>query len=108
MMAIDFAGAVYCPLSPREPTERLYGLIKQTQSHLILVDHLTRKRFTEDFSIWNVDTLLLNSNRSQMKDSLELLRQSCSKEDSAYVIFTSGSTGTPKAVCEFSMFIKIK
>ncbi|CAF4379848.1 unnamed protein product, partial [Rotaria sordida] len=32
VMAIEMAGGVYCPLSPRDPRHRLHALLQQTQS----------------------------------------------------------------------------
>ncbi|CAF4106619.1 unnamed protein product, partial [Rotaria sordida] len=47
MMAIEMAGGVYCPLSPRDPQHRLHGLVEQTHSRLVLVHHLTKKKFND-------------------------------------------------------------
>ena len=42
MMAIEMVGAVYCPLSPRDPQNRLHSLVQQTQSRLVLIHHPTK------------------------------------------------------------------
>ena len=44
-MAIEMAGGIYCPLSPRDPQHRLHALIQQTQSRLVLVHHCTTMKF---------------------------------------------------------------
>ncbi|CAF4246318.1 unnamed protein product, partial [Rotaria sordida] len=47
VIAIEMAGGVYCPLSPRDPEHRLHLLVEQTQSQLVLVHHLTKNKFND-------------------------------------------------------------
>ncbi|CAF4262243.1 unnamed protein product, partial [Adineta steineri] len=98
MMGIEMAGGVYCPLSPRDPQDRLYALIQQTHSRLVYVHHLTKGKL--DHTIVSLDLdLILNVN--DMDDGIDnscLLNVIMEGKDIAYIIFTSGSTGTPKAV----------
>lgn len=98
MIAIYMTDGAYCALPPRAPIHRLHGLIKQTQTHVILVHHLTKEKFTGDFEIWNVDTLMLHNYCKSAKYFEERMATSSSEDSLAYVIFTSGSTGLPKAV----------
>lgn len=97
-MGIIMTGGVYCPLSPRDPTHRLYALVQQTRTRVTLVHASTAVKFTDDFATLNIDSLVIgNTVHSEMDiDSLSTI--SVTPEDIAYVIFTSGSTGTPKAV----------
>ncbi|CAF1312241.1 unnamed protein product [Adineta steineri] len=98
MMAIEMAGGVYCPLSPRDPQHRLYALTQQTQSRFVLIHHLTKVKFDQDIVALDIDSIL---NRNDMDSDIDddyLSNMILIGEDLAYIIFTSGSTGTPKAV----------
>jgi non-ribosomal peptide synthetase component F len=98
MMAIEIVGCVYCPLSPRDPQHRLNALLKQTQSHLVLVHHLTKPVFTDDTVLVDINSLFINKYvESDINDDrLSNLLVTCN--NIAYIIFTSGSTGIPKPV----------
>jgi len=97
-MSIEMVGAVYCPLSPRDPEQRLYSLIKQTQSHLILVHWMTQDKFNNDHTIVDIETAV-NDNSLDKRINIDKLSDVVVIGESiAYVIFTSGSTGVPKAV----------
>ena len=98
MMAIEMAGGVYCPLSPRDPKERLHTLVKQTQSRLILVHWMTRHKFSDDYLIFDID-IVVNVDKIMYNDYLNQLSSvEVIPENIGYVVFTSGSTGIPKAV----------
>ena len=105
-MAIEILGAVFCPLSPRDPPQRLQSLIEQTQCRLILIHAATRERFdnTDHMTLIFVDIDPISTCDDECvklvkKLNLERLLSMVVDPDSiAYVIFTSGSTGTPKAV----------
>ncbi|CAF1300851.1 unnamed protein product [Adineta steineri] len=94
IMAIEMAGGVYCPLSPRDPQHRLHTLTQQTQSRLVLVHHITKTKFDDYIVPVDID-LILNINDIDKKGLSSVITKD---EEIAYIIFTSGSTGTPKAV----------
>ncbi|CAF4145005.1 unnamed protein product, partial [Adineta steineri] len=94
IMGIEMAGSVYCPLSPRDPHNRLQALVHQTQSHRVLVHHLTKTKFDDDIISLDIDSI---SNRNDL-DKQGLSTVIMKDKEIAYTIFTSGSTGTPKAV----------
>jgi len=103
-MAIEMAGRVYCPLSPQDPEHRLYSLLQQTQSRLVLVHWLTKTKFQNDIISIDIDSVLINNNDVESDVEIDQLSDIVvSPENIAYIIFTSGSTGTPKAVC-FNIF----
>jgi non-ribosomal peptide synthetase component F len=114
-MAIVMVGNVYCGLSPRDPQHRLYSLLQQTQSRLVLVHWLTKTKFQNDVIPIDIDSLLINNNAIESDIDVNRLSSVPVTCDSiAYIIFTSGSTGTPKAVCcnssnhsriEFKLFL---
>ncbi len=97
-MSIEMAGGVYCPLSPRDPQQRLHALVEQTPSHIILVHWMTRDMFRSNTATLDIDTPIEVDvfNYVLYFDRLSSVRDA--SESIAYIIFTSGSTGTPKAV----------
>jgi len=102
IMAIEMAGAVYCPLSPRDPQHRLHALLQQTQSRLVLIHHLTKTKFNDDIISLNIDSILTNNSMYDDIDVDRLSRIAVSPQNIAYIIFTSGSTGSPKAVSDLT------
>ncbi|CAF1214234.1 unnamed protein product, partial [Rotaria sordida] len=98
MMAIEMIGAVYCPLSPRDPEHRLHMLVEQTRSQLVLVHHLTKNKFNDSIISLDIDLILVDNDVLNYGDVNQLLSIVITQENTAYIIFTSGSTGTPKAV----------
>ena len=98
MMAIEMGGGVYCPLSPRDPHQRLHSLLEQTKSSYILVHYLTKSKFHHHTISINIDSILANDDIENNDDVDRLTNINKTPDAMAYVIFTSGSTGTPKAV----------
>ena len=113
MMAIEMVGGVYCPLSLRDPNYRLYELIDNTQSHLILVHWQTKNRFMNKTVFSDIDIFLVNYSRDINLDVHRLTGVALSGQSIAYIVITSGSTGSPKAVsiihcssCECHSFVQ--
>ena len=103
MMAIEMIGAVYCPLSPQDPQQRLHQLVEQIQSHLVLVHHVTKTHVSDNIVSLNVEKVLTDNDMQDPVNVDRMSRLLFKPTDVAYVIFTSGSTGIPKAVgLEFS------
>ncbi|CAF1574167.1 unnamed protein product, partial [Adineta steineri] len=98
IMAIEMVGGIYCPLSPRDPQHRVQALVKQSQSHLVLVHYLTKIKFDHDIVSLDIDSILIVNNMKRNIDIDELSSIKVTLDDLAYIIFTSGSTGIPKAV----------
>ena len=92
------AGAVYCPLSPEDPQERLQVLVGQTKSGLVLVHWLTRAMFYPDSVTVDIDVTINIEKTIDEVVCHYLSTVIVTLDNLAYVIFTSGSTGTPKAV----------
>ena len=99
MMAVEVAGAVYCPLSPRDPRHRLHTLVQQTQSRLVLVHWLTKQGFHRDITSLDIHSILMGNEPKGGVNVHQLSHVITTAHSTAYIIFTSGSTGTPKAVC---------
>ncbi|CAF1454929.1 unnamed protein product [Adineta steineri] len=99
IMAIEMSGSVYCPLSARDPQNRLHTLIKQTQSRIVLIHWLTRtKCHDNDIALIDIHSILINHDSKSDVDINRLSDVRVTSNDIAYIIFTSGSTGIPKAV----------
>ncbi len=102
------AGGVYCPLSPRDPQQRLHILIQQTRSHFVLVHCLTKTKFNDDIISFDIDSPLINKYVINDADIDCLSRVIITPKNIAYIIFTSGSTGVPKAVCFRHFFTQLR
>src|ERR1700722_4280176 len=99
-------GAVYCPLSPRDPQQRLQALIEQIHSRLVLLHGMTLDKFKDAdhaaSTLVDIDLVLSwddpNVSLINEIDLDRLSSVSVNPDSIACVIFTSGSTGPPKAV----------
>ncbi|CAF3722111.1 unnamed protein product [Adineta steineri] len=98
IMAIEMTGAVYCPLSPRDPQHRLHALLEQTQSRLVLFHWLSKKKFNDTIISFDISSILTYTNVIGDTDVDRLSNVILTADDIAYIIFTSGSTGIPKSV----------
>jgi non-ribosomal peptide synthetase component F len=98
MMAIEMIGGIYCPLSPRDPQHRLHSLVQQTQSRLVLVDHLTKTKFDRIIISLDIESIVNINDVESDVDVNQLSNVIITPDCIAYIIFTSGSTGIPKAV----------
>ena len=70
LLALYLSGAIYCPVHPSEPVERLNHLIEKTQPSLVVFE--------------NREIVYYNNNTYN--------------NDEMYILSTSGTTGTPKQV----------
>jgi non-ribosomal peptide synthetase component F len=98
ILAIEMVGGVYCPLSPRDPQDRLQSLLEQTQSRFVLVHHLTKTMFKMNVLSVDIGSILTSNDIEKDSDTDLLATVLVVLDDIAYIIFTSGSTGIPKAV----------
>ncbi len=98
------AGAIYCPLSPQDPSERLHTLLQETKSPLVLIHVMTKDKFKDDRFTFDIDATVNSIDALNDIDIDHLSSIMVTPESIAYVIFTSGSTGTPKAVSLQSCF----
>ncbi|CAF4137554.1 unnamed protein product [Adineta steineri] len=108
IMGIEMAGGVYCPLSPRDPQHRLYTLIQQTRSRLVLVHWLTKMKFNNDILLIDIQSMLLNNEAKNDVNVDQLSSITVTPNNIAYIIFTSGSTGIPKAIARCSFDIHVQ
>nr|WP_112472786.1 non-ribosomal peptide synthetase [Streptomyces sp. ST1020] len=95
LLAVTAAGAAYVPLDERWPTERRDAVLRDTETHLLLVDHGTGS--TE--SLPGVRELAVREDEDHEGGAADgPVRGPASVDGLAYVMFTSGSAGTPKGV----------
>jgi amino acid adenylation domain-containing protein len=95
VLGILKAGAVYVPLDPQYPPERLRFMLDDIGATLVL----TQDSLCEVLPVGARTTLRLDSEWATVGQSPETnpVRES-SAHNLAYVIYTSGSTGQPKGV----------
>ncbi|KZN35318.1 hypothetical protein N480_19225 [Pseudoalteromonas luteoviolacea S2607] len=93
ILGILKAGAIYVPLEPDYPQERLSYTVSDAQLKLVVCDDMSiLKEFDSTFvSNQHLRTLLDKQPHRPVNLCLE-------HHDSAYIIYTSGSTGRPKGV----------
>ncbi len=95
MLALLKAGAVYMPIAPDWPQERIHSILQDAQAPLLICTPNTANGLdTANCQKIYLDDLLADAK----KYSAENIAPACSATDLAYVIYTSGSTGIPKGV----------
>ncbi|MEU9365112.1 amino acid adenylation domain-containing protein [Streptomyces avermitilis] len=89
LLGVLRAGAVYLPLDPAYPAERLDHLLRDSGCPLVLTNDTTRSRpaWTEHVELLDVSTTAPARPAARVRPS-----------QPAYLIYTSGSTGRPKGV----------
>jgi amino acid adenylation domain-containing protein len=87
------AGAVYVPLDPAYPEERLRFIVSDSQVRVIL----TNQRLKALFPGHDVEILCLDEPITATA-SEHHVAVAVAPDDLAYVVYTSGSTGQPKGV----------
>ncbi|MBT7755476.1 MAG: amino acid adenylation domain-containing protein, partial [Candidatus Magasanikbacteria bacterium] len=94
LLGILKSGAVYVPLDPEHPEQRLEFIISECQMQAILVEDATYKNIPFD-----ARSLLINFDQKSESIKRRPGRRPEAKPDhGAYIIYTSGSTGRPKGV----------
>jgi amino acid adenylation domain-containing protein/thioester reductase-like protein len=94
MMAIFKLGAIYVPIHPKYPNDRIEYILSDCNAKVIILNSEDRL------------TIQSNSKSVILDDTYSLLKQASKKKiankvnpsDIAYVIYTSGTTGQPKGV----------
>ncbi|MET9258947.1 amino acid adenylation domain-containing protein [Amycolatopsis sp. NPDC004079] len=93
MQAVFHAGAVYVPLDPEYPADRLAHMIADSGPAVILTGHAHRAGIgAARRPVLEIDTLDLDGPPVAFPDVAVDPRQP------AYIVYTSGSTGRPKGV----------
>ena len=95
MLAVLKTGAIYVPLDPDYPEERLAFMTSDAGIKALLMqsEHIEQLMSLYEIPMFAVDLQLDTLEPADGPPSVDL-----SPEAPAYIIYTSGSTGTPKAV----------
>ena len=95
LLAVLKAGAVYLPLDPSYPEERLHYMLSDSKASFLL----TQKDLKSKLSAENINTVLLDSDWETIRqEEASNVSTTIKTDDTAYIIYTSGSTGQPKGV----------
>jgi non-ribosomal peptide synthetase-like protein len=95
LLGIIEAGAVYVPMDPHAPIDRVTYVYKDCQAKFIVTDSTLMK---PDFSVACIYFDQIREGLSKVPYLSRESDSSCTGDDLAYVIYTSGSTGQPKGV----------
>ena len=95
MLGCMMAGAVYLPIDPEEPVDRINNFLKSGAcKRLITTGDLQKVPQLNDVEIIRVDDIAVNNDLPVTLPETRIVLPS----DACYIIHTSGSTGVPKAV----------
>ncbi|WP_175666246.1 non-ribosomal peptide synthetase [Burkholderia ambifaria] len=89
------AGAVYLPLDPEFPQERLRFMIEDAKVKALLT-HSEHLPLLADF--WAIPMFALDFQLDTLAPASASAQVEVRPDDAAYIIYTSGSTGVPKGV----------
>jgi amino acid adenylation domain-containing protein len=95
MLGILKAGAMYLPLDPEFPQERLRFMIEDAQVKALLT-HSEHLSLLADF--WAIPMFALDFQLDALEPAPASAQVEVRPDDAAYLIYTSGSTGVPKGV----------
>lgn len=94
MLAIFKSGAVYVPLDPKYPSDRLLYIIDDADVDMILTKNLYREMLSQSGKrLLCLDKSLPEENYIEQRNLARILPDSA-----LYIIYTSGSTGVPKGI----------
>jgi amino acid adenylation domain-containing protein/thioester reductase-like protein len=93
MLALFKIGAIYVPINPKYPEERIGFIIEDCQAKTILTDDLQKvsREFADKIMLFDLIKLRHSPPTAKIPTRV-------SPELVAYIIYTSGTTGQPKGV----------
>jgi amino acid adenylation domain-containing protein len=90
MLAVMKCGAIYLPVSPDYPSERINWIIRDSNAKIVISDAGSEGDYT--IPVFNLNV------QQREKNKVGNPEVNLKPEDIAYIIYTSGSTGNPKGV----------
>lgn len=98
LLAVIAIGAVWVPLDPEHPDERLAYILRDAEVALVLSRGVLASRL-QDFKDRPADVIDLDKTRYLLRSRFSRFPEAeIAPDDPAYIIYTSGSTGVPKGV----------
>ncbi|WP_042161234.1 non-ribosomal peptide synthetase [Paenibacillus gorillae] len=98
ILAVLKAGAVYVPIDPQYPEERIMFMLQDTEARVIVASaetiELSNRAAGDSIHVVNMDEL----HTRRVDESGHNLDNDSSADALAYVMYTSGSTGKPKGI----------
>lgn len=94
MLAIFKSGAVYVPLDPKYPSDRLLYIISDADVDVVL----TKSIYSKTLSQCGKLMLFLDKNPIETDHNQQSSLPRISPDSALYIIYTSGSTGVPKGI----------
>lgn len=94
LLAILKCGAVYLPLDPEYPKQRISYMLENAGARLLL----TEKKYEQHFETSAAVLLLVDVIEKAKELPPDNPNRNITGNDLAYIIYTSGSTGKPKGV----------
>jgi amino acid adenylation domain-containing protein/non-ribosomal peptide synthase protein (TIGR01720 family) len=98
LLATLKAGAVYLPLDPDYPQERLSYMLEHAQPSVLIVNSVSQEKFSNRHSRLLLDSPNVHNRLARQEAEYLLQPQTIGPDNAAYIIYTSGSTGKPKGV----------
>jgi len=100
MLAIWKTGAVYVPLDPKNPTDRIEYMLGDANPAVVFVDHDLRANIPQTYAgkLISFDDINAGADYGTVNSDIDnsSYNSHITPEDPAYLIYTSGSTGRPK------------
>ncbi|MBI3653760.1 MAG: amino acid adenylation domain-containing protein [Acidobacteria bacterium] len=94
ILAVLKAGAVYIPLDPEFPPERLAFILRDGKAQMVLA----RRERSNNLPNSVAEVLFLDDETDEQWEADNATPEQITSDNLAYIIYTSGSTGQPKGV----------
>ena len=91
LLATLKVGAVYLPIDPSYPSDRIKYMLEDSNSKTILTNINTKLNL-------NINNIFVDFENEIFKSNSQKIKVTLKPEDLIYLIYTSGSTGKPKGV----------